>query len=437
MTLNTVINTEQLSKIYKLYDDPLDRLKETFHPFNKQYHQQFYALNDITCSIKQGEIVGIVGKNGSGKSTLLQIITGVLTPTSGTFEVKGKISALLELGAGFNPELTGLENVYFKSSLLGYSKKETETKLDSILEFAEIGDFVKQPVKMYSSGMFVRLAFAVAINVEPDILIIDEALSVGDFRFQQKCMRKFDSFLKDNKTILFVSHDHGSVLRYCNRAIWLRDGKIFQDGTPNDVCKDYIAFMSYGDTFLKKTEKHPLVDYKNAHSTYSTVHPDKEQIEWQKIDSCKSFGQGGAVIRQVAFFAKNDGRKIVFFEGGERVVFCLEFEAKKNIPQLIVGFHLSNAKGIHLFGLNNIAAGIELPPVSIGEVKVIQFEFNFPFLKDDTYSFSPAIAEGSQDDHIQHHWVYDAYMIRVISEDPLAHLGNQLVLKKNFEIRLL
>lgn len=435
MTFDTVINTDQLTKIYKLYDDPLDRLKETFHPFNKQYHQKFYALSDITCTINKGEIVGIVGKNGSGKSTLLQIITEVLTPTSGTVEVTGKVSALLELGAGFNPELTGLENVYFKSSLLGYSKKETDAKLDSILEFAEIGDFVKQPVKIYSSGMFVRLAFAVAINVEPDILIVDEALSVGDFRFQQKCMRKFDSFLKDNKTILFVSHDQGSVLRYCTRAIWLRDGKIYQDGSPNDVCKDYIAFMSYGDTTCAKKE-YLLHDYGNDHSLSAKGNLDKSQIEWQKTDACKSFGEGGAIIRKVAFFAKDNGRKIVFFEGGERVVFCVEFEAMKNIPRLIAGFHLSNAKGIHLFGLNNVAAGIELPSVSVGEVKVIHFEFDFPFLKDDTYSFSPAVAEGSQDDHIQHHWVYDAYMIRIISEDPLAHLGNQLVIKQNFEIRL-
>lgn len=193
---NIAIKIENLSKIYKLYDKPIDRLKEALSISRKKRHKDYYALNDINLEIKKGEIVGIVGTNGSGKSTILKIITGVLTPTTGTINIDGKISALLELGAGFNPEYTGIENIYLNGTMLGYSKEEMETKIPKIIEFADIGDFIYQPVKTYSSGMFARLAFAVSINVDPDILIVDEALSVGDTRFQKKCYRKMEEFKK-------------------------------------------------------------------------------------------------------------------------------------------------------------------------------------------------------------------------------------------------
>ncbi|WP_442764367.1 ABC transporter ATP-binding protein, partial [Sulfurospirillum cavolei] len=222
---NTAIKVNHLTKVYKLYDNPIDRLKESLHPLKKQYHKEFYALNDVSFEIKKGETVGIIGKNGAGKSTLLKIITGVLTPTSGSVHVNGRIASLLELGAGFNPEYTGVENIYFQGSLMGYTREEVAEKVDEIIAFADIGDFVYQPVKMYSSGMYARLAFAVAINVDPDILIVDEALSVGDMRIQQKCYRKFREFQEANKTILFVTHDTSTIINYCSHTIWISDGK--------------------------------------------------------------------------------------------------------------------------------------------------------------------------------------------------------------------
>ncbi|HMT02221.1 MAG TPA: ABC transporter ATP-binding protein, partial [Burkholderiales bacterium] len=220
MSNKPIIKVENLTKIYKLYDAPIDRLKEALHWRHKKYHKDFYALNNISFEINTGECVGIIGKNGSGKSTLLKIIAKVLTPSSGAVTVNGKVSALLELGAGFNPEYTGIENIYFQGSLMGYTKEEIDKKVDAILSFADIGEFAFQPVKMYSSGMFARLAFAVAINVEPDILIVDEALSVGDMFFQAKSMAKMKSLIEDKKvTVLFVTHDISSIKAMCNKAI--------------------------------------------------------------------------------------------------------------------------------------------------------------------------------------------------------------------------
>ena len=231
---NTAIKVQNVGKVYKLYDKPIDRLREPISLSKKQYHKEFYALNDVSFEIKKGETVGIIGKNGAGKSTLLKIITGVLTPSSGHVHVNGRIASLLELGAGFNPEYTGIENIYLQGTLMGYSHSEMEAKIDEILAFADIGDFVHQPVKSYSSGMFARLAFSVAINVEPDILIVDEVLSVGDFRFQEKCEKRIQGMMKEDTTILFVSHSIDQVKKICKRAIWIEKGHIRDDG-PSDI----------------------------------------------------------------------------------------------------------------------------------------------------------------------------------------------------------
>lgn len=239
MSDEITIKVRNLSKVYKLYNSPQERLKESLHPMRKKYHKNYYALNDVSFDIKKGETVGIIGKNGSGKSTLLKIITGVLTPTDGSVMVNGKISALLELGAGFNPELTGVENVYFNGTLLGYTREEMVEKIDSILSFADIGDFVYQPVKTYSSGMFIRLAFAVAIKVDPDILIVDEALSVGDEAFQRKCFSCFQDFQKQGKTIIFVSHAAATIVELCDRAMLFDQGELLLKGAPKSVVANY------------------------------------------------------------------------------------------------------------------------------------------------------------------------------------------------------
>lgn len=249
MENETIIKICDLTKIYRMYEKPIDRLKESLSLIHKQYSKEFYALDHINVEIKRGENVGIIGTNGAGKSTLLKIITGVLTPTSGDVTVNGKISALLELGAGFNPEYTGLENIYLNGTMMGYTHEEMESKVDGILQFADIGDFIYQPVKTYSSGMFARLAFAVAINVEPEILIVDEALSVGDVRFQMKCMNKMKQMMEGGTTVLFVSHDINAIRRFCSRAIWLNKGKIVRDGQADVVADNYIDFLKSGEEF--------------------------------------------------------------------------------------------------------------------------------------------------------------------------------------------
>ncbi|MCD7826538.1 MAG: ABC transporter ATP-binding protein [Clostridiaceae bacterium] len=244
--MDTMIQIEHLRKMYYLYDKPIDRLKEVLHLGKKLYHREFYALKDISLSIKRGESVGIVGVNGSGKSTLLKLIAGVLNPTEGTVETYGKVAALLELGAGFNPEYTGRENIYLNGTMMGYSEAEMEQRVQPIIRFADIGDFIDQPVKTYSSGMFARLAFAVAINVSPDILIVDEALAVGDTRFQVKCINKMKELKERGTTILFVSHATEQIKRFCTRAIWIREGCVYEDGEASQVVDLYDNFMRYG-----------------------------------------------------------------------------------------------------------------------------------------------------------------------------------------------
>lgn len=427
------IEVRKISKIYKLYAQPLDRLKEVFHPLKKKYHKEFYALRDVSFTAGEGDIIGIIGKNGSGKSTLLQIITEVLTPSSGSITVNGSISALLELGAGFNPELTGLENVFFKSSLLGYSAEETKDKLDEILDFADIGDFIHQPVKTYSSGMYVRLAFAVAINVDPDILIVDEALSVGDYRFQKKCLRKIREFKEKGKTILFVSHNTFSVVEFCTKAIWLKDGKVHQVGVPSDVCKDYISFMSYGEESIKKSVKPSCGPIKDK---FPYTNDDTAGIKWVDVDDCSFFGTGKAQIVSTCLYSAKTGREIVSFEGGERVVFGVKIEVNDDLHKPIVGFHLCDSKGVFILGLNSYTLGVDIGELKQGDAKVVEFEFDFPYLRNGNYSFSPAIAEGTQAENIQHHWVHDALLVRLISADESANLGHYLVIKENFEIRV-
>lgn len=244
---NIVINMEKLieinnlSKVYKLYNKNLDRIKETFS--KRRYHKEYYALKNISFSVKKGETVGIIGKNGAGKSTILKIITGVLKPTLGEVKVNGKIAALLELGAGFNPEFTGIENIYLNGRIMGFSKSEMDERLQSIIDFADIGEFINQPIKIYSSGMFARLAFSVAISVEPEILIVDEALSVGDMQFQEKSITKMKEIRDKGTTIIYVSHSLASVRNFCERAIWFKNGEIVEDGDSAIICEKYEEFL--------------------------------------------------------------------------------------------------------------------------------------------------------------------------------------------------
>lgn len=418
MTAPKSIVVEQVSKVYQLYSNPRDRLIEAIHPFRRKYHTDFHALTDVSFTIERGEMVGIIGKNGSGKSTLLKIITGVLTPTSGRVIVQGRVSALLELGMGFNPEITGVENVFFTGAILGIPEAEMQTLLPDILAFADIGEYALQPVKSYSSGMFVRLAFAVAIHVSPEVLIVDEALSVGDMRFQQKCYRKIRSFKERGVTILFVSHDTGAVTSFCDRCIWLKDGRIERDGPPPEVVRDYIAFMSYDATTEEAPKALPETAAKDAPAA----------TEWNELATLNAFGEKGVEILRASFSEQGSGRALHVVEGGEEVVYAMEVEFHADVTDLIYGLVLKDVHGNTVLALNTFVYGHRPKPRKKGERAVVRFSFSFPRLRNGDYTFSPAVAEGTQDANVQHHWVHDATLVTIAKNDARHKIGALLVI---------
>lgn len=341
---DVVIKVKNLTKIYHLYDDPVDRLKEALHPIRKKYHRDFYALNDFSFEVKKGETVGIVGKNGSGKSTLLKVLSGVLTPTNGDVSVIGKISALLELGTGFNPEMTGLENVYFYGSLMGFSRKEMDIKALEILDFADIGDFVHQPVKVYSSGMFVRLAFAAAISVDPDILIIDEALSVGDLSFRNKCMDRIASMHNKGTTILFVTHDLSTLQMFCDRVVWMDSGTVREDGTPISVAQNYSIFMT-GDSPFCEIEDDQIIPQQ-----------DTGMAEFTALSLCGTHTD-----------------KPPTFETGQNIKFNFSLLAKKQLAEAIFTISVYRSDGDWLLGQTSKENGVIWSETAAGEIKNGEF----------------------------------------------------------------
>ena len=405
MDTNIAISVKNLTKIYHLYDNPQDRLKEALSPFRKSYHHDFYAMNDVSFEIKKGETVGIIGKNGAGKSTLLKMITGVLTPTSGSVEVNGKIASLLELGAGFNPEMSGLENIYLNGTLMGFTKEEMDTKVDAILEFADIGEFIYQQTKTYSSGMFARLAFSVSINVEPDILIVDEALSVGDIRFQQKCIRKMKEFKEKGMTILFVSHDVGIINDFCSKAIWLKDAKIFQYGKSSMVTKDYFSYMAYGEIGKRKKEVEESENQKDLIG--------KPNFMLENLDNYQSFGQKDIKIQAASFINSYDKKSVSKLYGGEKVSVIFSVVAEKEISKPIIGIEFKNKKGNIIFGINNIIYQRELNLLPKNHLVYYEISFLFPLLSLGEYSVNIAIAEGNLASHIQQHWIHDVFFFIV------------------------
>jgi len=430
------IKIENLTKVYKLYDTPSDRLKETFHLFRKKYHNDFYALNNISFEIEKGKTIGIIGQNGAGKSTLLKILTGVITPSSGAYFVNGKVSSLLELGAGFNPELTGLENVYFNGALFGFSKQEMDERLDKILAFADIGKFINQLVKIYSSGMFVRLAFAIAVQVDPDILIVDEALSVGDMRFQQKCFRRMKKFKDSGKTVLFVTHDQGTVINFCNYVYWIKDGEIFQHGESSEVVKKYISYMAYG---LKTVENHENKDAKEqpTGSAEKQIAQTGKLIEWENVSEYSSFGEGGAQITGVAMYHEGSTEKVGILKGGEPVVFCQRLKINKYIENAGVGISVTDQLGNNIFAISSFVYDFKIPVLKKGEELICKIKFIFPEIKNGKYSISTAIAEGNQINHLQHHWVHDAYFIEISNNDAKYSLGYVVIKESEFDVDLL
>lgn len=400
------IEVNGLTKVYKLYKNQTDRLKETLSFSKKKYHQNFKALDQISFNVKVGECLGIIGKNGSGKSTLLKILTGVLTPTAGSSKVSGKISALLELGAGFNPDFTGMENIYLNGTIMGYSQQEMDGKVEDILGFADIGEFIHQPVKSYSSGMFVRLAFAVAINVDPDILIIDEALSVGDLRFQQKCYRKIDE-LKKTKTVLFVTHDLSVINKYCDRVLWINEGVLLEDGDPKMISKKYQAFMIGAD--FKKVDFNKQTNVADNIESY----PFEEGID-SLNEELDVMGDDKALITGASLLDLLTNEKTSVVEGDQELKLLIKIDVFKLLENPIVGFTIKDRLGNIISQTNSYVLGIEMERLSPNKNYVFSFDFRFPNLNHGQYTISPAIASGTQEDHRQHSWVHDALVLQVL-----------------------
>lgn len=415
----TAIQISNVSKRFEIYKKPHHRLLQSFYGGKKQLFKEFWALRDIKLKINKGETVGIIGRNGAGKSTLLQIICNTLTPTSGCLKVNGKIAALLELGAGFNPEFTGRENIYMYATLLGLSDQEIDSKFEDIVEFADIGEFLDQPVKTYSSGMFVRLAFAVIAHVDADTLVIDEALAVGDVFFTQKCMRYLRNFQRHG-TILFVSHDTSAVTNFCSRAIWIDRGTIKLSGSAKEVTEKYLEGIyeenqdtrglktqkpSFNNEIAKKTTS-PLVDQRLPFIQNSNLRNDLEIFYFQEPQN--GFGTGDAVILQ-ASLTNQSGQKLSWAVGGEMVKISVQVHCNKDINNPIIGFVVKDRLGQTLFGDNTYFTYLDNPVACKANHQITgEFTFTMPILPSGAYSITVAVAEGSQEEHTQHHWIHDA-----------------------------
>lgn len=371
------INVQGLKKVYPLYKKTNDRIKEAFSLTGKKYHTDFVALDDVNFTVEQGECVGIIGVNGSGKSTLLKILTGILSPTQGTATVNGKVSALLELGAGFNPEYSGIENVYLNGMLMGFSKEEMDKKIDEIIAFADIGDFIHQPVKMYSSGMFVRLAFAVAISVEPDILIIDEALSVGDVFFQRKCYEKIKE-LAGKATVLIVSHDLNALTKFCKRFILMGNGKVVFDGEANQAITKYFK-LKQGTA--SEEQKSVL---------------SNEAAEMQDMRSPKQEQYSGAmnIVIDKYFYSINSNAYYEKCEAGD--VFCIQLLVDSNeaYDDVIVGYQIRDKYGNEIFGETSLTSDVNQYALESGK-NLIEFEFQWPEIREGDYFITLGIGRGN------------------------------------------
>ena len=450
---DVAVRVRGLSKHYQIYDKPHQRLLHTL--FRRRYGHPFAALEDVSFEVAVGETVGIIGRNGSGKSTLLQLVTGTLTPTEGDVQVHGRVAALLELGAGFNVEFTGRENVFVNAALMGLTRAEVAARLDRILAFADIGDFFDQPVKTYSSGMFVRLAFSVIAHVDADVLVIDEALAVGDAFFTQKCMRFLRGF-REHGTILFVSHDSAAVVNLCDRAIWLDHGKVQAIGDAKTVSELYLkggyeseqgasrtlspapapeasvpprlpatggepGARASGEAIDEQGDcSSPLGSGPGTRESPGEVGGALTEIALiERADVDTSFGKGGAVVVRVQLLDPA-GEPVVAVMGGEQVCLVVEAEARHDVPAALVGFHVKDRLGQLVFGDNTYLRYRDSPrQVSAGKTFRGEFRFAMPHLVAGDYTVSAAVGEGTQDRHTIHHWIHDALAFR--SQSAVMH----------------
>jgi len=426
------IRVSNLSKCYQIYDNPRDRLKQFVVPRMQrlagrspsQYYREFWALNNVSFNVRKGETVGIIGRNGSGKSTLLQIICGTLTPTNGEVESRGRIAALLELGSGFNPEFTGRENVYMNAAVLGLSKEEVEARFDDIATFADIGEFIEQPVKIYSTGMYVRLAFSVIAHVDAEILVVDEALSVGDAVFTQKCMRFIRSF-QERGTLIFVSHDTSAVQNLCKTGIWLGNGQIRKFGASKQVAEAYLQYTLqevYGDA-AKLSATSPVADpsiiaacctHEERSDAAAIDYGSKASVHDNSINAT-GWKTGAAEIVSISLQKLSPGPDGVF-AGGEKVRMVIHAKAYEALASPILGFLVRDRLGQDLFGENTLPF-TATAPCSVGPGQTIEGEFIFrlPMLPNGQYAVMASVADGDLYNNVQHHWMHDALIINVSS----------------------
>jgi ABC-type polysaccharide/polyol phosphate transport system ATPase subunit len=400
-----IVEFRAVSKNYPIYSSPSARLKELLCLNRVSFHHDFSALDDVSFEIQRGETFCIVGENGSGKSTLLQIVAGILHPTRGDVVVRGRVAALLELGTGFNPEFSGRQNVYMNAAILGLSRKEIDAKFSQIEEFAEIGEFIDQPVKTYSSGMGVRLAFSVAIHVEPEILLVDEALSVGDIYFRQRCMRKVHEMRDAGVTILFVSHAIAEVKALGDRAMWLNAGRIKDIGSTDVVVTRYMAAMVEKDNVYLAGAHRKAQD-----APHETVTAPEIVDTIPNIDH--RFGDGRAEVIGIALLDAA-GQPIYILEPSSTIVVRISVRAIEDITLPIVGFMMRNHIGLDFAGTNTAREALDLPPMNAGDIYTVDFHVQLPELYPSAFSFSPAIADGTLHSYRTCDWVDNAIVLQM------------------------
>ena len=435
------IQINHVSKIYKLYNKPSDRMKEALGFGKKVNAKEKYALNDVSFDVKKGETVGIIGTNGSGKSTILKIITGVLNQTSGDVDIKGRISALLELGAGFNMEYNGIENVYLNGTMIGFSKEEIDAKLSDILAFADIGDYVYQPVKTYSSGMFVRLAFAVAINIDPEILIVDEALSVGDVFFQSKCYHKFEEFKKLGKTILFVSHDLSSISKYCDRVVLLNQGVKLAEGNPKEMIDLYkkVLVNQVSDSDLETGAEEEKTEEK-AESQITASSKEAASDTWKsKLNLNPQVQEYGSKLADIEDFAIIDdqGNITNSIIKGSTFTVKMKIHFHEEVQEPIFAYTIKNLKGEEITGTNSMLEHVDTESTKDGDVYEITYvqEMN---LQGGEYLMSFGCTGYHDGSFTVYHRLYDVCNITVISDKDSVgfyDMNAKVSMTKNGEVK--
>ena len=437
MSKQNAIIVKNISKSYKLYNSPKERMKELLHPFKKKYHRTHKALDDISFEVPRGSTFGIIGRNGAGKSTLLQLICDKLTPTSGTIEVKGRISALLELGAGFNRQFTGRENVFLQGALMGIPRQEMEKRFDEIVEFADIGKFIDQPAKTYSSGMYVRLGFAVAINVEPDILIVDEALAVGDDKFKRKCYAKIEEFRNNGKTILLVTHSTGNINQLCDQAILIDGGKIVEIGIPKDITHLYYKMLFEEDnesSKISQIKSNQLVNHEKTDQIDNYEHETDQADSDSDSDSVanepKRFGNKKAEIIEYGILDEN-GEKTQLLKTHEKYSVFFQVLAHEKISQLLLYCHIVNTKGVKIFAANTHGHNIKIPIQERGDILEIQFKVTMNLRQGEYFLSLGALQE--KDFIKSYDRLDDCLQFKIISEKKLGGIVslNEEVLIKN------